>query len=175
MISNLAFAMVGAILVYLLRNDSDEFGVHGRSHWIALVLATFVYALIVQHPGLEIWRYGAGLFVFAATLTAGHSMILSPPKQPCPVKPDWLEAPLMRLFGRKVGDPVGWALWHTYANVRYSLPMIALAWNIGNPLIALAGPITVYGYWPVAYWIASGEKTKFFGAAIFGAAVFGLI
>jgi hypothetical protein len=167
------YAAVGAALFYFLRNDTAEFGIKARWPWILACLAAFGAFMALSHPELSLARYGAAFAVYVFLMTYAHGPILSPPWQPCSTTPDHIEKALMVWFYKLPGDKMGYPMWMIYAALRYVLPCEIIALAIGSPWYAVAGLVCVLGYWPIAYWLAKAEDTKFVGAAICGAAVFG--
>lgn len=172
-----AQAVVGAYVVLSERDDDTE-------TWGPLRLTTSVWsgiavalcAGLTYDAGLEWWRWAAAVAVFAVVLTDGHSTVLQGPSQACVAKIDRCDLIPYWLFKRRVGDVMGWPCWLLAVTLRYPVPLLLMGWLLDKPVAyAVAGVVTVVGYWPVAYWCAKGEVTKFFGAAIFGAAVFGVM
>jgi hypothetical protein len=167
------YAAIGAGLFYLLRNDTAEFGIKGRAHWILACLIAFFGLMVLSLPELSLARYGAAFGAYVFLLTYAHGPILSPPWQPCSTTPDHIEKALMTWHYKQPGDKMGYLMWGQYAFARYVLPCGVIGIAIDNPLFWAVGLACVLGYWPFAYWVAKGENTKFVGAAIAGAAVFG--
>lgn len=167
------YAAIGAALFYFLRNDTAEFGIKSRLPWILACLGAFVAFMAMSRPDLSLARYGAAFVAYVFLLTYAHGPILSPPWQPCSTTPDHVEKGLMVWLYKLPGDRMGYPMWMIYAFIRYVLPCGIIGFALNEPLFWGVGLVCVLGYWPVAYWLTSGEHTKYVGAAICGAAVFG--
>lgn len=178
---SLAQAAFGAFVIFNLRNEGEEkfIGLRlGRAAWMSAAMTLALITIVIRYPGLDAWRGAVAMGLIAFIWSYGHSMILSPPNEHCPDKPDLIEAPLMWLFGtKKPADPVGHPLRWTYCCVRYVLPCIGVAWALDDPWVILSGVIISVGYWPLAYAIAAdvGGNTMHIGAGIAGAAFYGAL
>jgi hypothetical protein len=171
---SIILAILGAVVFFCLRNDTDEFKL-GRTPWVVAALVTWAAAMWFQNPGLHLVQYAVAFIAFAFLLTYAHGPILQGPDQKCSDTPDYIETAFMELFDKIPGDRMGYPMWIAYAGMRYVLPSVIIALAIENPAYAIAGLGATVGYWPIAHTLASGEKTKHVGAAICGAFIYGLI
>lgn len=171
-------AILGGVLLYFLRNDTDEFKI-GRNLWVANLTIMFGGAMLMYHTQSPLhWIEAvAAMVTFLFVLTYAHGPILSPPGQPHSEGPDLIESAIMRVTGKKTGDKMGGLNWWLYAAFRYYFPITAIFILLGSTLTlgAWAGAFAVWGYWPIGYAVAKGENTKYVGAAFFGTTFFGLL
>ncbi|NBW20557.1 MAG: hypothetical protein EBR82_72565 [Caulobacteraceae bacterium] len=168
----IAYALAGALVVWGERNDTREFGFMRTAQWTALELFGLYVGMAKWHGDVEIWRVVLASGIFMALLTAGHSMILSPPGSPLPSNPNWLETQVIKMGGSPQ------SMWWFHAFFRYGIGPVFIGALLNSPLYSFVGFAIVVGYWPIAYWInpiikGTGETTKFTGALICGFVMYG--
>lgn len=176
-LENLIFALIGAGLLFGLRNDVNEWGL-GRNPWV-LALLILAAGLFTHHnPDLLWWQALGAVSLTGVLWTGAHGPTLQPPWQLCSTTPDLIETALMDVFGKAPGDVMGWPMWLLYHFIRYVAPCAGIAWFLQEPAFYMVGVLIVAGYWPLAYEIVrhqkwNGERTKYIGAALAGFVFYG--
>lgn len=186
LIIHLVQALFGGTLVLLMRNDTIEsLGDLNlkKGFWLILAAAmTLGLGLIKYDP----WQANLLALVAAWLWSDGHNWILSPPGQILGNKEDehrtrpskYLDAALLFIGEKHVADEeLGLTPWFIASALRYWLPCVGAFWITGNGWLVLAGPLIIFGYWPVAWWLERLIKsdTKFIGAFLAGAIFYGVL
>lgn len=175
-IVHLCQAVVGAALVYCIRNDWDEKigGVAiGRSKWTLLALVAAALAIGTGFTFIGFAKLVVALGLIGYILTAPHGQTLRGPHQDIPADEDdpVFEA-AMFITGHRggAGDVFGWPAWLVYNGIRYVLPCALLGALLHSPVTAVSGVLIVASYWPIAFVPAIRQRwdTRFFGAGCCG-------
>jgi hypothetical protein len=184
-IATLLQGVIGALLVYCIRNDWNEkvLGLSiGRSIWTALAILFGAVLIVFPTWGVEPWWQTAvkgviGTGLLGYVLTAPHGQTLRGPHQDIPPEEDDpVFEVAMFISGHKggAGDELGWPTWLWYNAIRYAMPCALIGALLHSWLAGISGVLTVIFYWPIAFIpvVRSRFDTRFFGAAWCGFWVF---
>lgn len=164
-------AIFGGLVLLIERDDKDQMGI-GTAPWTCLLV--LVASALIWLSGVDLTGFGLSVAATIWLIAGRHNWCLSGPDHTVVVR-DVLQRVLAKLFRRNAGDRMGWKLWAAFGVVRYVLPAALIGYCTHNPAMLAVAPVLMFCYWPVSYWFASGEVTKYFGAVFIGGLFYGAL
>lgn len=172
----------GAVLSWALLNDRQEFGIKGRAHWIVLLIALFVTKVVIDLDHIRALDAGLAMAAFTFFITYPERPSHEAPEPRWSVDPDHIERLLFFIHRAWRGRAkraaslfMGFDLWLAWSAFRYALPCAVIAWALGQPLVALAGPLIIFCYWPLIPFLVSPKLVRDLRALAFGLVFFGVL
>lgn len=195
------FGVTGALLIYGLRNDTVER--IGSVEITRSIYMTAAFGLSIAILSGRAFHAMEDLWALVMTLLAGgwvlaiwsmpHGPTLRGPKATLRWDPDpilWFVLLMTRgkefadratrkggVRGAIMAPEIGFPTWATYNLIRYCVPCIAIQIFIPNTWVGLAGPLIVFGYWPMGhFWHEHlDSEPQYVGAVVGGFCFYALL